>query len=64
MLNFGQRVAILRARDVSRLARKVEKLSNTLHAPLAKAYLAKALLPDHHPLTTGGIGHLGTASSS
>ena len=42
----------------------MERLAETLGAPIAKAYLAKALLPDDHPLTTGGIGHLGTAPSS
>ena len=43
---------------------ELTNLADWLGAPIAKAYLAKALLPDAHPLTTGGIGHLGTAPSA
>ena len=35
-----------------------------LGAPVAKALLGKAVLPDDSPYTTGGIGDLGTAPSS
>jgi pyruvate dehydrogenase (quinone)/pyruvate decarboxylase len=35
-----------------------------LGAPVAKALLGKSVLPDESPITTGGIGHLGTAPSS
>ena len=64
ILNASKRVAILAGQGCLRARGEVEVLSNTLGAPVAKAYLAKALLPDAHPLTTGGIGHLGTAPSS
>lgn len=64
LINAGQRVAILAGQGCLAARAEVERLAETLDAPIAKAYLAKALLPDDHPLTTGGIGHLGTAPSS
>jgi pyruvate dehydrogenase (quinone) len=64
VLNSGKRVAILAGQGCLSARSEVVRVARTLNAPVAKAYLAKALLPDHHPLTTGGIGHLGTAPSS
>jgi pyruvate dehydrogenase (quinone)/pyruvate decarboxylase len=64
VLNSGKRVAILAGQGCLAARVQLERLARTLGAPIAKAYLAKALLPDEHPLTTGGIGHLGTAPSS
>ncbi len=64
LINAGQKVAILAGQGCLAARAEVERLAETLGAPVAKAYLAKALLPDDHPLTTGGIGHLGTAPSS
>jgi len=43
---------------------EVAQIADLLGAPVAKALLGKAVLPDDSPLTTGGIGHLGTAPSS
>lgn len=63
ILNAGQHVAILAGQGCLSARPEVELLADTLGAPVAKAYLAKALLPDEHPLTTGGIGHLGTRPS-
>ena len=62
-LNAGRRVAILAGQGCLGAAPEVERVADTLAAPVAKAYLAKSLLPDDHPLTTGGIGHLGTTPS-
>ncbi len=42
---------------------EVTQLADTLGAPVAKALLGKAVLPDDSPFTTGGIGDLGTAPS-
>jgi thiamine pyrophosphate-dependent acetolactate synthase large subunit-like protein len=39
-------------------------LADLLGAPVAKALLGKAVLPDDSPFTTGGIGSLGTEPSS
>ena len=36
---------------------------NCSGAPIIKPLLGKGLVPDDHPLTTGGIGLLGTAPS-
>ncbi len=38
-------------------------MADYLGAPVAKALLGKAVLPDDSPFTTGGIGHLGTVPS-
>lgn len=43
---------------------EVTALAERLGAPVAKALLGKAVLPDDSPYTTGGIGDLGTAPSS
>lgn len=64
VLNSGKRIAILAGQGCRGARAEVEGVARILGAPIAKAYLAKALLPDDHPLTTGGIGHLGTAPSS
>ncbi len=64
VLNAGRRVAILAGSGCFPARAELRRAAETLAAPIAKAYLAKALLPDDDPLTTGGIGHLGTAPSS
>jgi hypothetical protein len=45
-------------------ARRGDPACRLLGAPVAKALLGKAVLPDDSPFTTGGIGDLGTAPSS
>ena len=42
---------------------EVIAMADALAAPVAKALLGKAVLPDDNPFTTGGIGLLGTAPS-
>ncbi|TIT54148.1 MAG: pyruvate oxidase, partial [Mesorhizobium sp.] len=44
-------------------ASELERTAQLLQAPVAKALLGKAVLPDDHPYTTGGIGILGTLAS-
>ena len=39
------------------------EVAELLGAPIVKALLGKAVVPDDHPLTTGGIGLLGTRPS-
>ena len=63
LINAGSCVAILAGQGCLAAPEEVERLAETLAAPVAKAYLAEALLPDDHPLTTGGIGKLGTLPS-
>ena len=40
---------------------RLRKLPDLLGAPVTKALLGKAVLPDDSPFTTGRIGNLGTA---
>ena len=64
VLNSGRKVAILAGQGALNAREEVERVADTLGAPVAKALLGKAVLPDDSPFTTGGIGHLGTAPSS
>ena len=64
LLNAGHRVAILVGQGALHAREEVTKSADTLGAPVAKALLGKAVLPDDSPYTTGGIGNLGTAPSS
>ena len=63
VLNNGKRVAILVGRGALNARDEVTELAEKLAAPVAKALLGKAVLPDNSPYTTGGIGLLGTAPS-
>ncbi|RYI98607.1 MAG: pyruvate oxidase, partial [Acetobacteraceae bacterium] len=60
ILNGAQRVAILAGRGALGAKAELEQVAETLGAPVIKALLGKAVLPDEHPLTTGGIGLYGT----
>ncbi len=64
ILNSGQRVAILCGQGALNAREEVSQVADVLGAPVAKALLGKAVLPDDSPFTTGGIGNLGTAPSS
>ncbi|MEW6630226.1 MAG: thiamine pyrophosphate-dependent enzyme [Pseudomonadota bacterium] len=63
ILNQAQRVSILAGRGAMNAAAELAATASLLKAPIAKALLGKALLPDDHPHTTGGIGILGTLPS-
>ena len=63
ILNDASKVAILVGRGALRARAELEKTADLLGAPIAKALLGKAVLPDDHPYTTGGIGILGTLPS-
>jgi pyruvate dehydrogenase (quinone) len=64
ILNAGSRVAVLAGQGALSAREEVTQLADVLGAPVAKALLGKAVLPDDSPFTTGGIGDLGTAPSS
>ena len=64
ILNSGSRVAVLVGQGALSAREEVIQLAETLGAPVAKALLGKAVLPDDSPFTTGGVGDLGTAPSS
>ncbi|ESZ39382.1 thiamine pyrophosphate-dependent enzyme [Mesorhizobium sp. L2C066B000] len=63
ILNGATKVAILAGRGALGARHELEETAELVGAPVAKALLGKAALPDDHPLTTGGIGILGTLPS-
>ncbi|ESZ73591.1 pyruvate oxidase [Mesorhizobium sp. L103C119B0] len=63
ILSGATKVAILAGRGALGARHELEETAELLGAPVAKALLGKAALPDDHPLTTGGIGILGTLPS-
>jgi pyruvate dehydrogenase (quinone) len=63
ILNSASKVVILAGRGALGARAELERTAELLAAPVAKALLGKAALPDHHPHSTGGIGILGTLPS-
>ena len=63
ILNRGKKVAILAGRGALDATDELEKTAELLAAPIVKALLGKAAVPDDSPYTTGGIGLLGTKPS-
>lgn len=63
ILNRGKRIAILAGRGALHATSELEEMAEKLGAPVIKALLGKAAVPDDSPYTTGGIGLLGTAPS-
>ncbi len=63
ILNAGKKVVILAGRGALHAGDELEQLAETLGAPIVKALLGKAAVPDDSPYTTGGIGLLGTLPS-
>jgi pyruvate dehydrogenase (quinone) len=63
VLNAGKNVAILAGRGALGATDELERLAETLAAPIIKPLLGKACVPDDSPYTTGGIGLLGTRPS-
>ncbi|HEX2541282.1 MAG TPA: thiamine pyrophosphate-dependent enzyme [Caldimonas sp.] len=62
-LNAASRVAILAGQGALGARAELLAVAEALAAPIVKALLGKAVVPDDHPLTTGGIGLLGTRPS-
>jgi pyruvate dehydrogenase (quinone) len=63
ILNRGKKIAILAGQGALHATDELEKVAELLGAPIVKALLGKAALPDDSPYTTGGIGLLGTEPS-
>jgi pyruvate dehydrogenase (quinone) len=63
ILNQGKKVAILAGRGALNATDELEQAAELLAAPIVKALLGKAAVPDDSPYTTGGIGLLGTKPS-
>ena len=56
VINAGTKIAILAGRGCLGAKAEVLQLADLLGAPIVKPLLGKAVVPDDHPLTTGGIG--------
>jgi pyruvate dehydrogenase (quinone)/pyruvate oxidase len=63
VLNAGKKVAILCGQGALSATDQLEQAAEVLGAPIVKALLGKATVPDDSPHTTGGIGLLGTKPS-
>ncbi len=63
LLNRGKKVAILAGRGALNATDELEQTAELLGAPIVKALLGKAAVPDDSPYATGGIGLLGTKPS-
>src|SRR5438067_4179516 len=63
IINHGSKVAILVGRGALGCGKEITDLADLIGAPVIKALLGKAVLPDDSPFTTGGLGLLGTAPS-
>jgi pyruvate dehydrogenase (quinone)/pyruvate oxidase len=63
VLNAGEKIAILCGQGALDATDELEAVAEKLGAPIIKALLGKASVPDMSPYTTGGIGLLGTKPS-
>jgi pyruvate dehydrogenase (quinone) len=63
IIQAGSKIAILAGRGCLGAKSELLQLAELLGAPIIKPLLGKGVVPDGHPLTTGGIGLLGTAPS-
>jgi len=63
ILNRGSKTVILAGRGALDATDELVATAETLAAPIVKALLGKAAVPDDSPYTTGGIGLLGTRPS-
>jgi len=63
ILNSGKKVALLIGRGALQSGDVIEEIAEKLGAPIVKALLGKAAVPDTSPYTTGGLGLLGTKPS-
>jgi len=63
VLNAGKKVAILVGQGALDATDEIVRTAERLAAPVVKALLGKAAVPDDSPYTTGSIGLLGTLPS-
>ncbi|HEX2014910.1 MAG TPA: thiamine pyrophosphate-dependent enzyme [Nitrososphaera sp.] len=64
ILNRGGKIVILAGAGALGSGAEVEAISDLLGAPIVKALLGKAVIPDDHPNNLGGLGMLGTEPAS
>ncbi|HVL73087.1 MAG TPA: thiamine pyrophosphate-dependent enzyme [Beijerinckiaceae bacterium] len=63
ILNEGKKIVVLAGRGALGARDEVIAVAERLGAPIGKPLLGKGVVPDEHPLTTGGTGLLGTRPS-
>lgn len=63
VINSGNKVVILAGQGANNAGEQIIAISDKLRAPVIKALLGKAVVPDEHPNCLGGIGMLGTSPS-
>lgn len=63
ILMSGKKTVMLVGRGALGATDELEQVAELLGAPIIKALLGKAAVPDNSPYTTGGIGLLGTLPS-
>jgi pyruvate dehydrogenase (quinone) len=63
IINSGKKVALLIGRGAIGCRSEVEQLAEKAAAPVVKALLGKAAIPDDSPYSLGGLGLLGTSPS-
>lgn len=63
LLNAGNKVVMLVGAGALHARAEVLAAAEALASPIVKTLPGKAVVPDDHPYTTGGIGLLGTAPS-
>jgi pyruvate dehydrogenase (quinone) len=61
LIHEGSRIVILAGRGALCARSQVLELAEKLRAPVVKALLGKAVIPDDSPYSLGGLGLLGTA---
>lgn len=63
ILSAGRKILILAGQGALGAGSALQALAKTLAAPVAKALLGKAVLPDDHSYVMGGVGYLGSRAS-
>jgi pyruvate dehydrogenase (quinone) len=64
IIDAGGKVFILAGQGAGGARDELLELAEKLGAPIGKALLGKAVVPDDSPFTTGGVGLLGTGPSA
>lgn len=60
IINSGNKIVILVGQGALNASQEVISVAERIGAPVVKALLGKAVIPDNHPYSIGGIGMLGT----
>jgi pyruvate dehydrogenase (quinone)/pyruvate oxidase len=60
VINSGNKIVVLVGQGALNAGQEVISVVERIEAPVVKALLGKAVIPDNHPNSIGGIGMLGT----